>query len=241
MSDNLRVLTTKVDTVIPINGGVASVKTINHNPLEKEIIEKVGKWVGFPFTSRRSPIANAVPYGSFYWNGNTMNKSDTAFTVLVSSKTIDGDNMERLLSSLQVGGYIRFKDFVGRVTVLQLVAMTKLTDPGNNDYFELVVNGFPENPNYAYQLNEAEVCMLDFIAKSDFDNMAYYKFKQKGYAANGIKNTGLPGEVGDFYEGAKEYGIYAGTAVYLGDLNGQARANKDNFKIINYIEYDLNP
>jgi hypothetical protein len=66
-----------------------------------------------------------------------------------------------------------------------------------------------------------------------------YRFKYKGWSDTGTPNSGLSGERGDFYEGSPQYGIYANTAVYLGNLHGGGTANTANFTILSYSEYEL--
>jgi hypothetical protein len=168
--DNLKALKTQVDTVIPIGGGVASVTTANHNPFEKAIIDTVGRYTGFPFYSQRSPTAGEIPYGSLYWNANAMNRNDSPFEIFVSKKTVDGNEISRILSLLSVGDMIKFKDFLGRTTTLEFKGYEEAMDVTDLVYYKILVIGYPENTDYAYQVGENEPCMIEFITLMNQNN-----------------------------------------------------------------------
>ncbi|AHK11389.1 hypothetical protein F132_43 [Flavobacterium sp. phage 1/32] len=171
MADNLKQLKANVDTVIPLNGGVASVKVANHNPHVKEIIEKAGRLTGFPFVAGRTPTNNAVPSGTMFWNGNAMNKT-TPFDITLSVNTMDGNLIERILNLTTKGTIIHFKDFVGRSVTLELQSYVKI-----ENFVILTVIGFSENTNYAYQVGEEELCMLEFVGVSGTNEGATNPFK----------------------------------------------------------------
>lgn len=165
MADNLKQLQENVDTVIPLNGGVASVKVVNHNPHTKEIIEKAGRLTGFPFKAGRTPTNNNVPVGTFFWNGNAMNKI-TPFDITVNNNTMDGNYLDRILALCTEGTIIHFKDFVGRSTTLKFISYSKA-----KEVLTITVVGFAENTNYAYQVGEEELCMLEFVGVSGNNNI----------------------------------------------------------------------
>ena len=166
MSDNLKELKeVQVDFAIPLAGGVASVKTANHNPLEKDIISKLGRYTGFPFSAQRENIG-IVPNGSLFWNANAMNKSDFQFIISISKNTLDGNYISRILELLVEGDLIHFKDFVGRSTTLKFIGLTEQIDAESNIYYDIVVEGFAENTNYAYQIGENEPCIIEFITNT---------------------------------------------------------------------------
>ena len=165
MADNLKQLQENVDTVIPLNGGVASVKVVNHNPHTKEIIEKAGRLTGFPFKAGRTPTNNSVPVGTFFWNGNAMNKI-TPFDITVNNNTMDGNYLDRILALCTEGTIIHFKDFVGRSTTLKFISYSKA-----KEVLTITVVGFSENTNYAYQVGEEELCMLEFVGVSGNNNI----------------------------------------------------------------------
>lgn len=162
MADNLKQLTTNVDTVIPINGGIASVKTVNHNPFEKEIIAKVGKHTGFPYLAGRTNVDDDIPTGTMFWLGTPMNETDN-FDIILSKTTLDGNNIERVLELIGEGAIIHFKDFVGRSVTLEFVEYTMDETTSGQGYAIITVKGFPENSDYAYQVEEFETCTFEFV------------------------------------------------------------------------------
>lgn len=174
--DDLRELSNSVDNVIPINGGVNSVKTANHNPFEKMVIEKVGKMTGLHFMSKRSPVDNIVPSGSLFWNGNTMNKTEN-FSMFISKYTLDGNYFSRIAELLGDSSTMKFKDFRGRSTIFKINQIIPQTDPEGNEYLELSVSGYPENRDYAYAVEEEEICALEFIGNF---NGASYDLEREG-------------------------------------------------------------
>lgn len=161
MADNLKQLTQNVDTAIPINGGVASVKTVNHNPLEKNIIEKVGKKTGFPFLAGRSPVNSVVPSGSLFFMGVALNTT-TNFDVILSRKTLDGNDITRVLDLLGEGALVHFKDHVGRSVTFRFISYYIETSTGT-PFPVMTLQGFAENTDYAYQIGEFENCMIEFV------------------------------------------------------------------------------
>ena len=172
MSDNLKDLKeVQVDFAIPLAGGVGSVKTVNQNPLEKDIISKLGRYTGFPFSAQRTPTLGIVPSGSLFWNANAMNKNDFQFVISISQNTLDGNYISRILVLLVEGDLIHFKDFVGRSTTLKFINAYEQFDFESNSYYDIVVEGFVENTNYAYQVGENEPCIIEFITNTGTLNL----------------------------------------------------------------------
>lgn len=178
--DDLRDLTAKVDEAIPLNGGVNSVKVINTNPLEKNIIAKVGKMTGFPFTAKRSPVGGVVPSGCLFWNGNPMN-TEEVFDIYISKFTLDGNYFTRIANLIEAGAILHFKDFAGRSTIFNVVEIVEAVDPATNPYLILSVTGFEENLDYTYQIDEELICMLEFLGNF---NGAEYEMERIGNIVN---------------------------------------------------------
>lgn len=163
MADDLILLEQGTDTVIPINGGANSVKTVNHNPHVKNMIKKLGRYTGFPFEAARAPISGLVPAGKLYWNTFAMNKDDAEFNISIAANTADGNSIKRILETATKGDIIHYKDYKGNSTTLQFLYFEELTDAGSNTYYDVWVNGFPENTNYALQVADNFACMLEFV------------------------------------------------------------------------------
>lgn len=182
--DNLRALTQNVDTAIPLNGGTASVLVENHNPLEKNIIEKAGKMTGFPFTSKRSPVGGVVPSGCLFWNGAAMNTT-VNFDMFISKFTLDGNYFTRIADLIDTGAIMHFKDFVGRSVLFEVMQIDEEVDPENNEYLKLSVKGFAENLDYSYLVAEEEICMLEFLGNFKGSD---YELERVGDTLNLLKN-----------------------------------------------------
>lgn len=162
--DNLKELRDSIDTVVPINGGIASVKTINDNPSRKLAIEKLGRYTGFPFISKRSPIDGIVPSGTLFWNGNAMNKGEL-FDIYIAINTQDGNQIQNVVETLNEGSLIHFKDFVGRSALLEFKSFVREVS-GAIDYLIITVKGNTEDIDYAYQIDDEEPCMVEFISNA---------------------------------------------------------------------------
>lgn len=193
MADNLKQLIENVDLVIPINGGVASVKTANHNPLEKEIISKVGKNTGLPFLAGRTPINGEVPNGSMFWNGYIMNNVNY-FDIILSKKTLDGNEVARILDFYSEGSIIHFKDFVGRSIMLEYSNYIEEVTGSGQEYLVITVKGFEENIDYAYQVGEFESCIIEFLSgnKEKLDSIILDLEGKEDKVNKGIENGYVP-------------------------------------------------
>jgi len=157
MADNLKLIKEDIDTYIDPNGGVGSVLALNHNAIEKSIVDKVGKYVGSAFTAVKT--ATIFTSGVFSWQGNAMNNTSN-FTIRVSKKTSDLNDFGLLLDTLTENDIIQFKDFVGRCVYLKFISFTAGTDGSGNPIYDIIVAGYADNPNYTYQVNENEICIL---------------------------------------------------------------------------------
>ncbi len=187
MNDNLKELTDDVDVVVPMGGGVASVKVVNDNPHRKLTIEKLGRYTGFPFVSGRSPDG-PITAGQWFWNNNAMNKTD-AFDITLSKFTYDGNDIERILKLSSTGSIIHFKDFLGRSTTLEFISYINV-----DDVLTINAKGFAENTDYNYQLDELEPCMVEFIQKKPSKNYQFGEFqifKRNGNTAEEVEENDL--------------------------------------------------
>jgi hypothetical protein len=240
--DNLNQVRDKIDDALPLNGGLDSVKVSKHNPLEKTIIETVGKYTGFQFFAKRSIVNARIEAGYMFWNGYAMNRN-TSFNITCSEYTRDGNRLDRILELISGGDLIHFKDFGGNSTTLKYKGHERKTDAEGRGYYNIFVIGFAENTDYSYQAADQNICFLEFITQSGSagqpepttKSAGAYFFKSKGWDSEGQPLTGVPGEKGDFYEGTPSPEVYAGTAKYMGDINGGGVDNVDNFEIIHYI------
>lgn len=165
--DNLKELQDRKDEVLDPNTppGSGAVLVAEHNELEGEIITKLGRYTGYPFQAVNMAPEGIIPVGNFYWNGSAMNNT-SEFQITLSGKTVDGNNIEHALILCMPGDKIKYKDFVGRSSILEIVSKTKLQDGGGTDYWQIIVKGFTDNPNYTFQLNESYPCIIDFIKQS---------------------------------------------------------------------------
>jgi len=166
MADNLKLLIEKKNAVHNPLAPVQSILVSEINDFENDVITKLGRYTGFPFVSKRSPTAGVVPAGNLFWNTNAMNKS-TPFQLYISNTTLDANRFSRILNLMSSGDLIHFKDFVGRSTTLTFLGFTTETDESANQYLIVDVSGFAENLNYAYQADEAEICMIEFVKTSN--------------------------------------------------------------------------
>lgn len=162
MADNLRQLTQQVDFAVPINAGVASVKTVNHNPLEKDIISKVGKYTGFPFTATGGYHNGNPQKGYFYWNNNVSN-STNPYTITFSSYTADTNYIGNLLNKFRIDDFLHYKDFAGRSCFVKILEVDVRIDGFGNLYCDLLVQGNNLDNSFVLGNTEFATCMIDII------------------------------------------------------------------------------
>jgi len=165
MADNLKILKDNLDQAINPNAGVGEIFAQDHNDVVTEFINKSGKYTGASFISQKEAKNGEIPTGVLVWNNNAMNNTDT-FVITVSKKTLDLNNIDRILDILSENSIIHFKDFVGRSTHLLYVRHDIDQDVNENDVYNITVRGFSENTNYTYQTDEKEQCVLSFYNKS---------------------------------------------------------------------------
>jgi len=170
MADNLKLIKQDIDTYIDPNGAEGSILAEHHNAIEKSIVDKVGKYVGSAFTAVKT--ATIFTSGVFSWEENAMNNTEN-FTVKTSKKTSDLNDFGLLLETMATNDIIQFKDFVGRCVYLKFIGYTAGTDGSGNPIYNITVSGYAENPNYTYQINENEICILS-ISKEATDLTDYY-------------------------------------------------------------------
>jgi len=161
MADNFKQLKSNLDQAIDPAAAVGAILAQDHNNVFTEFINKSGKYTGAPFLSKKEAINGIVPTGTLVWNNNAFNNTND-FVITVAKKTLDTNDIGRILDTLGEGALIHFKDFVGRSTYLQYKSHLADTDAVDGDVYNIIVTGFADNPNYAYQPNESELCIISF-------------------------------------------------------------------------------
>lgn len=165
MADNLKLTEEDIDKAIDVNAGIGGIKAENHNDALKQVLKKAGRYVGFPYLSQADTNAGQVPTGVLVWNNNAFN-NQTAFNITVAKFTSDGNNIGKILSTLNQGSILHFKDFVGRSAFFEYQSHTETTDTNSNPIFNISVIGDVDNSNYTYQASEQEICIISFYINS---------------------------------------------------------------------------
>jgi len=155
--DNLNLIKDRINQDIDPAGAPNSILAINHNEIEQSILSSTGKYVGSCYTAVKT--ATIFNSGVFSWEGNAMNNV-ADFTIKVSKKTTDLNDFGVLLNTLVETDIIQFKDFAGRCIYLVFKSFSTGTDGSGNDIYNIVVAGLADNPNYVYQTNENQICIL---------------------------------------------------------------------------------
>lgn len=161
--DNFKILEQTVDQDINPNGAPGSILAANHNNILKTLFSMVGKYTGSPFLSRKN-VTVFTP-GLFSWDGNPLNRIQD-FTVTMSKKTADLNDVGLILETLVLGDIIQFKDYVGRAVFLVYQSHISDADGSGNPTYIVTVKGLADNPNYVYQENETVVCVLSYHKKA---------------------------------------------------------------------------
>lgn len=180
MADNFKILKDNLDQAIDPNAGIGQILAQEHNNVFTEFISKAGKYTGLPLMAMESDDNGAVPTGAFVWNGNAMNDTG-GFTITIDEKTLDLNNVKRILETLAIGSIIHFKDYVGRSVHLIFKSFRELKDSNSTTIFNIEVSGVSENINYAYQPGEKEFCIVEFYNLSQASNGAFLQNVQVKY------------------------------------------------------------
>ncbi len=160
--DNLKNLEALIEQHIDPNGTPGSILAENHQAILKEVLTKVGKWTGSAFVANKN--ATAFPSGTFSWNNNAMNNTSD-FTITMSKKTADLNDVGIILETMVLGDVIQFKDFAGRSVFLTYKSHTPGTDTGGAPIYVVTVAGSVDNPNYIYQVAEQSIAVLSYHKK----------------------------------------------------------------------------
>ena len=147
-----------------IPGGILAVE---HNALVHSMIQNLGRYVGSPFLSRGTGLA---PIGTFLWNGNPMDSTNT-FAVTVSKYTQDGNDFGQILAKSASGDILKFKDFAGRSALFTISKYVSAVDGVGNPTYSIDVKRITSSPSvsdsldYTYGVDE-QPCMIEIISSS---------------------------------------------------------------------------
>lgn len=149
MADNLIELEQNVETFIDPSGVPGSILAQNHQNILKDVLAKVGKYVGSPYIATKEET-NLLP-GTMSWRGNAMNNT-SLFQIDFAKLTADLNDFGLILSTLAEGDLIHFKDAKGRSVFLEYFNHNLTT--GTSPVYQVNVKGKAENINYVYQDTE---------------------------------------------------------------------------------------
>lgn len=165
MADNLKTTEQNINSAINPSSGIGGITADAHNDVLKQVLKKTGKYSGFPYLSQRDIDPDGVvPIGTFVWNNNAFNNTDN-FTITLSYKNTDLNDVGVILDIITLDSLIHFKDYVGRSCYLKYVSHVESSDTSGNKIYNITVSGFTSNINYTYQLEEQEQCIIDFYIK----------------------------------------------------------------------------
>ena len=157
MSNNLKTLEATIEAQIDPNGIPGSILALNHQNILKDVLNNVGKAVGFHFTAEKDP--SPIPTGKLSFNGNAFNNI-AEFLITVSELSLDLNDFGNILNLYAAGTTIHFKDYVGRSAMFEFVSFVAADDGMGNNTYEITVKGFADNTNYTYQDAESEPATL---------------------------------------------------------------------------------
>ena len=163
--DNLKELLSKVDFAVPINGGPSSVRTSNHNPLEKEIISKVGKYVGLGFIANGGYHNNNISRGYMYWNNNVSNNPNQ-YKITLSCYTNDRNYIYEIFDFFNIGDFIHYKDFDGRSVYLKITDKEYVNSSNGDICLNVYVIGNESDNRFILGPNENSYCIIEVIKLS---------------------------------------------------------------------------
>lgn len=175
MSDNLKTIEQDVVDFIDPNGPPQSILAQNHQKILKDVLLKTGKYTGFSFFAKNS-ITSFSP-GSFSWESNPMNNT-SFFDIKISKLTSDLNNIGVILDTLNKGDYIKFKDYNGRSGMFIYNSHSESLDADNNQVCIINIKAVEGNVNYIYQLQETNVCVIDFFKKDKIESGLNFHFGQ---------------------------------------------------------------
>lgn len=143
MSDNLKTTEEDIDRVLDETKGEGDVKVSEHNALLKRVLNTVGKYTGLVYVSKASEVG-VLPPGVISWDGNNFDQTGN-FVIKFAMTTADLNDITPILSNLNDGDILKFKDYEGRSSLFtfrnyQLVS-------GN---YEVTISGYAQNSNFTY-------------------------------------------------------------------------------------------
>ena len=229
--DDLKTLIQQIDSAINPSALPGGILAANHNAVLQAILSTVGRYTGFAFVAKDTGQA---PQGSLLWNGNAMNNT-SPFTLTISQKTTDGNDLGALLGNATSGDIIRFKDFEGRSALLTFASYVSSDDGSGNNTYNITVQGVVDNPSFTYTTEEL-ACIITLELSGGSGGVNFFTVpKPSVWKKPGNANTSTV-EVGDFcktYISATKIieGPYTGLGIDPADLSDEA-----NFNVFNEID-----
>lgn len=156
-NDNLKAIEQKVDLDINPAGLPGSILAQNHNDILKEVLLKLGKYVGSPYLANK--VITVFTTGLMSWESNAMNNTSN-FTIKVAKLTLDLNDFGETLNRTNIGSLMRFKDYIGRSVDLIFQSYVADVDGSANPIYVITVKGVTQNTNYTYQDAEIEPCVF---------------------------------------------------------------------------------
>ena len=154
--DNLTQLQSDIDDHIdPMDLTADSVTVANHNAILTSLLQRAGKYTGFPYTATQS--GGTTGNGMFGFSGNPMNNVND-FDLNLTKITADLNDISVIVDGLNQNDVLHFKDFTGRSG---LFTIQNVTD--NGTYYTISVKGSASNLNYAYQATDNIPAIIEFV------------------------------------------------------------------------------
>ena len=161
MADNFKQTVENIERDIDPNGAAGSILAQNHQNILKDILNKVGKYVGNSYVAQKNITGN-LSNGQFSFEGNGLNPS-AEITIAFARINADNIDLREQLSKLVKNSIIVFKDFAGRKAQFKFISYVE--NSTRNAYIVTVEN-FDGNPEYTYQDSEQEICVFSFFSRS---------------------------------------------------------------------------
>lgn len=227
--DNLQVLKTATETVYNPAGAPYSILASEVQALHKEYLDKLGRYTGFPFLSKRDIIGNNVNNGYIFWQGIPLNQ-EADFELIMSGRTFDGNDMEKIFLTINSGDLVHYKDYNGRSALLKYSSYKKEVDVNNRLYFRVALTSYADNPDYTYLANEPDVpCFIEFIRGAGFSKL---------HRGNMVIFRRPSNVTTDLQSGDVVEGFWSDTLFIKATYNGGDQNDINNYTISEESEYD---
>lgn len=162
--DNLKEVKQNLDIAINPDAGEGQIFAQAHNDVFSEMLQKVGKYTGFPYIISGGPAPAAIANGDMFVV-NKLNEPENGVALLAGQTTQDGDDWGNVLKECEPFDIFHLKDNEGRSSYFHFESYSVEAEVGGGQHHAVKLVPLPGNPNYEYLTGQKVICIVDIMKR----------------------------------------------------------------------------